>query len=95
LIFALPLALLAGSCIVDESGSSGGYVSDPYGCRSYTSCGTCTPVLGCGWCDFGRSGACVSDPDQCAVATSFSWTWESKGCPATPDAGAAADGGAD
>jgi len=96
LLFALPLALLAGSCIVDTSNQGGGYASDPYGCQRYTSCGSCTPVLGCGWCDFGGSGICVAAPDQCALATTFSWTWESSGCPATPDGGAhgTADGGA-
>jgi hypothetical protein len=51
----------------------------PYTCGQYTSCGSCTPVLGCGWCSFEGGGACLSDPDACG-ASAFSWTWEPSGC---------------
>jgi hypothetical protein len=60
-------------------------------CKQFTSCGTCTPVLGCGWCQSGDKGICLSDPDACGQhLNAFSWTWELAYCPATPDAGAAA-----
>ncbi|HEX4336815.1 MAG TPA: hypothetical protein VH062_12940 [Polyangiaceae bacterium] len=62
----------------------------PYSCERFTSCGSCTPVLGCGWCSFQGSGACVSDPDQCGT-NQFSFTWEPSGC--GPGA-TASDGGA-
>jgi hypothetical protein len=67
----------------------GGY----YGfCEQFTSCDECTPVLGCGWCSYGKGqGICLSEPDACRVQQ-FSWTWEPKGCSAdggatSPDAG--------
>jgi Plexin repeat len=57
-------------------------------CGQYTSCGTCTPVLGCGWCSTGDKGLCAAQPNDCAAAMSFDWTWETSGCPAG-DAGVA------
>jgi hypothetical protein len=81
---------LAGCLQPDYGGPAGGY-SDP--CQQFTSCGTCTPVLGCGWCWSGSKGTCVSEPNECANAPTFEWTWESAGCPAG-DAGATPDGGA-
>jgi hypothetical protein len=57
-------------------------------CERFTSCATCTPALGCGWCQSGDKGLCTSEPDHCAGAASFSWTWELAFCPATPDGGA-------
>jgi hypothetical protein len=68
-------------------------------CEQFTSCGACTPVLGCGWCQAGDKGLCAADPNACEGATSFSWTWDSSGCPGVsgaPDAGrdAAVDAGA-
>jgi hypothetical protein len=57
-------------------------------CSSYTTCGTCTPVEGCGWCFNGSTGACTSDPDSCPLdASEFTWTWNQSGCPWTADAG--------
>jgi len=65
-------------------------------CGQYTSCGACTPVDGCGWCTTGvGQGTCASDPNECASAPAFSWTWNASGCfepadggvEATPDAG--------
>jgi hypothetical protein len=51
------------------------------GCRQYTTCGACTPVLGCGWCQTGvGKGMCADDPNDCAGATAFSWTWDPTGC---------------
>ena len=52
-------------------------------CSPYVTCGTCTPVRGCGWCFGVSGGTCASDPDQCAFAsnTEFTWTWDPEGCP--------------
>jgi hypothetical protein len=60
--------------------SSGGTYGD---CSQYTSCGTCTPVDGCGWCFNATSGVCTTDPDNClgADVSEFTWTWEPTGCP--------------
>ncbi len=71
---------------------SGYYGHDYYGhgygdpCQQFTSCGTCTPVMGCGWCTTANGSACLSDPDECAGAQQFSWTWEPSGCTYAPDA---------
>jgi hypothetical protein len=63
-------------------------------CKQYASCQACTPVSGCGWCQTGvGQGTCAADPDECAGAAAFSWTWNPSGCvaaPATPDRGASA-----
>jgi len=55
-------------------------------CGQLTTCGACTPVLGCGWCWSGDKGLCASQPNDCASAMSFDWTWESSGCPTGPAA---------
>ena len=69
LMLTLVFAAMLGGCIVDNgSGGNGGYSSNPYGCAAYTTCGSCTPIQGCGWCSVGAAGWCVSDPDQCAGA---------------------------
>jgi hypothetical protein len=77
------VALCVGGC--DSSSQGYGYSGGGGGndlCSPYTTCGTCTPVQGCGWC-FNRSGgACASSPDQCASSVSeFTWTWDPAGCP--------------
>jgi len=61
-------------------------------CERFTSCATCTPVLGCGWCQSGTKGLCASEPNRCGDAQMFSWTWELAYCPAEPDAGSAGGG---
>jgi hypothetical protein len=88
------VALALGAC---ETNSDDGAVYSGYsdGCRQFTTCGTCTPVLGCGWCfDSDGTGICAADPDEC-VTPVFSWTWNPSGCrvPATVGAGQA-DAGA-
>jgi hypothetical protein len=82
ILLATAIALPLGACGDDGSGGySYGYAT-AYGCEQFTTCGTCTPVLGCGWCFHGTSGVCTSDPDQCAQVTSeFTWTWNPSGCP--------------
>jgi hypothetical protein len=92
----LVFALTVGGCIADDgSGSNGTNTADPYGCQRHTTCGSCTPVLGCGWCTIADKGLCVADPDQCAAAPAFQWTWELSGCPPVPDGSTAADTAAD
>jgi hypothetical protein len=90
----LAAALLLGSlCSASCYEPDGGYASPSTGfhdrgfCEQFTSCGTCTPVLGCGWCQSGSKGLCAPDPDRCDQAASFSWTWELDFCPAEPDGG--------
>jgi hypothetical protein len=87
ILLATAIALPLGACGDD---SSGGYpYAVEYGCEHYATCGTCTPVLGCGWCFRGTSGVCTSDPDRCAqVVSEFTWTWDPSGCPDV-DAGVA------
>ena len=90
------VALCVGACTDSSQGYSyaGGSGLD---CSPYTTCGTCTPVQGCGWCFTRSGGACASSPDQCASSVSeFTWTWNASGCPgvdasvALPDAGGGA-----
>ena len=87
-LVAVP-ALLLGACEGDNSTSSGAtYGYSYYACYQYTSCAACTPVLGCGWCDKADgTGMCADDPNDCAAASTFRWTWEPTGCHVTADAG--------
>lgn len=91
----LGLASLALGACSDEhmregrGASGGGDYDDP--CAAYASCGACTPILGCGWCE--RSDgttACLSGPGQCSNYQ-FRWTWEPAGCGVAVDAGPAPD----
>ena len=90
----LLFALLPAACIDDSGYNNQGPSYGPVYCGQFTSCATCTPVLGCGWCSMGSKGACVDQPNACAAAANFYWTWELDGCPGAGDAGAA-DGGPD
>jgi hypothetical protein len=82
ILLATAIALPLGACGDDSSGGGSYGYADPYGCRQFTTCGTCTPEPGCGWCFHGTSGVCTSDPDQCAqVVSEFTWTWDPSGCP--------------
>jgi hypothetical protein len=96
------VAVAAQGCDDSSSGNWGGGAGGD--CSAYTSCGSCTPVAGCGWCFNETGGICASDPDTCAGVSEFTWTWEPSGCPdvdasvtapeggsanAAPDAGAA------
>ena len=83
------VALLVGACN-DKGSSSGGavYGYTYAGCSQYTSCQACTPVNGCGWCDkIDGTGMCADDPNDCAAASAFRWTWDLMGCRVTADAG--------
>jgi hypothetical protein len=80
---ATAIALVLGACGDDNGGDyyyggSGSVAS----CGQYTTCGTCTPVLGCGWCFNSKGGVCTTDPNECAqVVSEFTWTWDPSGCP--------------
>jgi hypothetical protein len=78
-----------GSGYVDERERGNGG-----SCEQYASCGTCTPVSGCGWCTTSTGqGLCAADPNECAGASDFNWTWDPSGCLVTADAGVAASTG--
>ncbi len=74
-------------------GGGGGPGVDYAGaCEAYTTCDTCTPVLGCGWCfQSDGTGTCASGPARCS-GQEFSWTWEPSGCgTSTADGGTPTD----
>jgi hypothetical protein len=64
-------------------------------CNSYSSCESCTPILGCGWCyKSDGTGACASSSIECESAPAFSWTWDPTGCHVGADAAVTAADGA-
>jgi hypothetical protein len=73
LVVAVPLA----AC----DGGDGSWESGPVDCTQFTSCGTCTPVVGCGWCFTLTAGQCAASPAECAGVQEFTWTWDPSGCP--------------
>jgi hypothetical protein len=82
---ALVVGLGAGSCTDSTyyGPPNGGYLT----CDQLTTCGSCTEIIGCGWCTIGNSGVCVSEPNACWRAPMFTWSWEPSACPGA-DAGA-------
>jgi hypothetical protein len=82
-IVASLAAARLGACGDDSDGYSygGGGYSGGDSCQAYTSCGSCTPVSGCGWCFNETGGMCASSPDECSNVTEFTWTWDQSGCP--------------
>jgi hypothetical protein len=97
-LLASTIGVLAAACGDDSSGGSWGYGYGGGGgaCSSYGSCGTCTPVVGCGWCfsQGGGGGYCASDPSECSAGSSR-WTWDPSGCEdiATPSVNPLLDAG--
>ena len=91
LLCASLVAIASNAC--DEGDAYYAYGSSSYSpCSQYTSCGSCTPILGCGWCfEAKNTGHCAAGPSQCD-GTAFSWTWEKSGCHLPADAGVK-DGG--
>lgn len=92
-ILASVVAIALAAC----SDSSGAYYAVPASggasyCSQFTSCGTCTPVQGCGWCFTRSGGMCASGPDQCGTLE-FTWTWDPPGCPGADASVAPADAG--
>lgn len=80
------LSVLAGIGVLAAACDDGGprhrhhhRGSSPSACSVHTSCGTCTPVLGCGWCFTQAGGTCVSDPDACPRGTA-AFAWEPSYC---------------
>ena len=73
---ALLFALLLPAACFDDGGYDTGPSYSPVYCGQFTSCDTCTPVLGCGWCSMGTKGACVDQPNACANVDNFYWTWD-------------------
>ncbi len=98
-VLASAVAVSVGACGDDSSdvgyaygaGGSAGYTST---CSAYTTCGSCTPVTGCGWCFIANGGTCATDPDSCGDASEFTWTWDPGGCPGVDASVAPLDGGA-
>ena len=91
--FVSAFAVLLGACD-DDRGGGRYYGSAQSVCAQYAACGTCTPVLGCGWCFNATGGVCVTDPDQCATQVSeFTWTWDPSGCPGVDASVEPIDGG--
>jgi hypothetical protein len=91
--FLLALPLLSVACSPDEDHhhrhADVDYVQPA--CGAITTCGACTPVLGCGWCQYeDGKGTCATGPDACGNAKPFRWNWDPETCPAT-----AADAGDD
>jgi hypothetical protein len=86
-VAASSVALAVAACESQDRayGPPGG---DHAGCRTYTTCGTCTPVPGCGWCEpQGAASYCADDPGDCNSNLEFTWTWDPSGCPRVgPDA---------
>jgi hypothetical protein len=86
------IAGLAGAACNSQSDTSYAYGygggSAGVDCSAYTTCGSCTPVPGCGWCFNATGGTCASDPDQCLAPDvgEFTWDWDPSGCPGV-DAG--------
>jgi hypothetical protein len=84
------VALALGACSEGASGGggfSGGGAPVHAACHLYTSCATCTPLDGCGWCYLADgTGECARQPDDC-TGTAFSWTWEPTGCHVAAEAG--------
>ena len=76
---ALAVALALGGC--DDGGRYGGGGGVYYvPCTQFRTCDQCTPIIGCGWCSYGKGqGICLSAPNECRTAQ-FSWTWEPAGC---------------
>jgi hypothetical protein len=78
------VALAVGACGDDArstvSAGPGGGPSFGPGCHAQTTCGACTPIVGCGWCFTATGGSCHDNPDEC-TGNEFSWTWEPSGCP--------------
>jgi hypothetical protein len=63
-------------------------------CAGFSTCDTCTPANGCGWCFNGDgAGSCVADPDECSTKE-FSFTWDPVGCHASADASVVSNGDA-
>lgn len=86
--FVLFSAALMFGCSSDEHHMHARGDQAAPACGYQSSCGTCTPVLGCGWCQYeDGSGECTTGPSAC-TRLKFRWNWEPTDCPVpTTDAG--------
>lgn len=89
-LLASTIEVTLGAC--GENSADSGYAYGGSGvsssmCSAQTTCASCTPVLGCGWCFSGGAGSCAPDPDSCSDASEFTWTWNPSGCPVEPTVG--------
>jgi len=89
-LLASALAVTLGACGDDSADVGGGATA---ACSAYTTCGSCTPVDGCGWCFTVSGGVCTTDPDSCGDASEFTWTWDPNGCPGVDASVAPLDAG--
>ena len=95
LLALLAVGLLASAC--DDQGSwhergMGGYGGGNPHCGQYTTCDTCTPALGCGWCFVNaQTGVCLDITADCPT-NAEGWTWDPPGCHGGAEAGATSDG---
>src|SRR5688572_907995 len=82
---SMAIGMLAIALVGCESDYDEGYGREApprISCSSFSSCDTCTPVLGCGWCSYGPSmGRCASGPTKCGDEQPFRWNWEPRDCP--------------
>jgi hypothetical protein len=78
------IALAAAACHDKHHADGAGYDTErgDFYCGQFTTCDTCTPQNGCGWCFDGDSSFCGSDANEC----SSEWTWEANFCRDTADA---------
>jgi hypothetical protein len=98
-LLASTVAVALAACGDDSSdvgyayGAGGSSSSGGATCSAYTTCGSCTPVSGCGWCFTESGGACATDSDSCGDASEFTWTWDPSGCPGVDASVAPLDAG--
>jgi len=86
LVSGLVFGLVACSSDEHHHGMRSG--QRPTQCELQTTCGTCTPIMGCGWCQYeDGTGSCATGPSACREL-SFRWNWEPTDCPVpSTDAG--------
>ncbi len=90
--FALATFVLVGCSPSDDDYRYRDHGRPPPACSVETTCGSCTPVLGCGWCQYeDGTGACTTSPSRCKGDT-FRWSWEPSTCPAVATDAGAPDG---
>jgi hypothetical protein len=88
------IALLIGACDDGEYGYDQG--ARNVACGQFTSCDTCTPIMGCGWCYTGNgTGTCTDGPQDCSPEPGGGWTWDPSGCRVGAEAGTGGGPGTD
>ncbi len=86
------VALAIGACDDGQYGYDYGYGPN-VACGQFTSCDTCTPIQGCGWCYTGNgTGTCTDGPQDCSMEPGGGWTWDPSGCRVGAEAGTSGPG---